>query len=139
MPRPSAGDKILSRARNHGAGEAAARREHGGAWTPREVAEAEAKGSGGRGRAVDRERARVEEGSAEDVEVVAERDCGEVAETVDLRVAGHGWKRAPCVVLRVEEKGGSDGWVLREDAEEVVAAAVEESGEERLRGGDAVP
>ena len=45
------------------------------------------------------DRASVEEGSVEDIEVVVERDGGKVAEVVDLWVAGHQGGGAPRKVL----------------------------------------
>jgi len=118
MPRPPAGDK--NPPLDDRAGETAPRREHGGAWLPGEVVEVEAEGGGGGRGAVDGEGARVEEGAPEDVEVGPQRHRSEVAEAVDLGVAGHGRERAPGERVGVEEERRSDRWVLREDAEKMV-------------------
>lgn len=82
--------------------------------------EVEAEGGGGGRGAVDGEGARVEEGAPEDVEVGPQRHRSEVAEAVDLGVAGHGRERAPGERVGVEEERRSDRWVLREDAEKMV-------------------
>lgn len=48
-----------------------------------------------------------------------EGDRGEVAETIDVRVAGHGRKRAPREGPRVKEEGRGNGRILREKAKKV--------------------
>lgn len=64
----------------------------------------ESENGGGRFRTVDRERARVEERTAEDVEMWAQRNGAEVAETVDAWVARRGREWGPREVGRVEEE-----------------------------------
>lgn len=99
--------------------------------------EVKARGGGGGSGAVDGERARVEEGPAEDVDMGPEGEGGEVAEAVGVGVRRGSGEWGPRKVVRVEEEGGRDRRVLREDAEKgrwsSVAAAEGEEG--LVRGG----
>ena len=51
-----------------------------------------------------------------------DRNRGEIAEAIDVGVTGHERESTPGEVSRVEDERGSDGGVLREDAEEVRVA-----------------
>ena len=93
-------------------------------WLPRAGDTVDVAGGG----AVDGEGAGVEVGAADDVEAVTDGDGGEVAEGVDVGVAGHGREAPPAERLRVEEVGVGDARVLREDAEEVGEAPVGAAG-----------
>lgn len=95
MTRATASDENLAGARNRGAGEAATWREHRGEEVPRGSVEIESEDSGGRRGTVDRERASVEERTADDVEVGANGEGCEVAEAIDVGVTRHGGKGAP--------------------------------------------
>lgn len=95
MPGAAASDENLSRIWNRGAGETSARREHRSEEAPRGSAEVKSEDRGGRRGAVDRKRTSVEERAADDVEMGPNGEGGEVAESVDVGVAGHGREGAP--------------------------------------------
>ena len=130
MAGTTSSDDDLVGVREHGAGEAAARGEHRSAVVPGGGGEVKPEHCGRRRGTIDREGASVKKRAAEDVEVGPDREGGEVAEAVHVGVTGHGGKRAPREVLRIEEVRRGDGGVLREDADEVREVAVGLAGSE---------
>lgn len=76
----------------------------------------------------------VEVGAAEDIEMVAESNGGEVGESVEVRATWKRGERRPGGCGGVEEEGADDGGVRREEAQDVARGQAEEAAERGDRG-----
>lgn len=122
---------------NRRAREAPARRIHVGEPGPRQIKSREIQSVDGRRREgeVEGVRSGVELGAAEDIEVVAEGDGGEVGEAVEVGAAWERGERGPGGRRGIEEEGADEGGVRGEEAEDVARRQAEEAPE---RGGGSV-